>query len=222
MEEKKIDNNEEIINNKEIPSLNMNNNNMESLIENNKIYSIEKKHDDLLSFRKGGKKSGNDIKALCDKISNLLQNHEIESNKREEEKKTDFKKMFMKTTEKELEIFETERLKKKESFENLHTIKETEEDNNNKDKNNENEKCLSKVICTLSKIEGGYATFVSSNDLIFILPSLFIPKDLIPGNSYIFELCELELAENKINKVNQIHNFYSKEIVEEINNEKNE
>jgi hypothetical protein len=128
----------------------------------------------------------------------------------------------MKTTEKELEIFETERLKKKESFENLHTIKETEEDNNNKDKNNENEKCLSKVICTLSKIEGGYATFVSSNDLIFILPSLFIPKDLIPGNSYIFELCELELAENKINKVNQIHNFYSKEIVEEINNEKNE
>ena len=221
MEEKKIDNNEEIINNKEIPSLNMNNNNMESLIENHKIYSIEKKHDDLLSFRKGGKKSGNDIKALCDKISNLLQNHEIESNKREEEKKTDFKKMFMKTTEKELEIFETERLKKKESFENLHTIKETEEDNNNKDENNENEKCLSKVICTLSKIEGGYATFVSSNDLIFILPSLFIPKDLIPGNSYIFELCELELAENKINKVNQIHNFYSKEIVEEIN-EKNE
>ena len=221
MEEKKIDNNEEIINNKEIPSLNMNNNNMESLIENNKIYSIEKKHDDLLSFRKGGKKSGNDIKALCDKISNLLQNHEIESNKREEEKKTDFKKMFMKTTEKELEIFETERLKKKESFENLHTIKETEEDNNNKDENNENEKCLSKVICTLSKIEGGYATFVSSNDLIFILPSLFIPKDLIPGSSYIFELCELELAENKINKVNQIHNFYSKEIVEEIN-EKNE
>ena len=130
--------------------------------------------------------------------------------------------MFMKTTEKELEIFETERLKKKESFENLHTIKETEEDNNNKDENNENEKCLSKVICTLSKIEGGYATFVSSNDLIFILHSLFIPKDLIPGNSYIFELCELELAENKINKVNQIHNFYSKEIVEEINNEKNE
>ena len=222
MEEKKIDNNEEIINNKEIPSLNMNNNNMENQNENNKIYSIEKKHDDLLSFRKGGKKSGNDIKALCDKISNLLQNHEIESNKREEEKKNDFKKMFIKKKEKELEIFETERLKKKESFENLHTIKETEEDNNNKDENNENEKCLSKVICTLSKIEGGYATFVSSNDLIFILPSLFIPKDLIPGNSYIFELCELELAENKINKVNQIHNFYSKEIVEEINNEKNE
>ena len=221
MEEKKIDNNEEIINNKEIPSLNMNNNNMESLIENNKIYSIEKKHDDILSFRKGGKKSGNDIKALCDKISNLLQYHEIESNKRKKKKKTDFKKMFMKTTEKELEIFETERLKKKESFGNLHTIKETEEDNNNKDENNENEKCLSKVICTLSKIEGGYATFVSSNDLIFILPSLFIPKDLIPGSSYIFELCELELAENKINKVNQIHNFYSKEIVEEIN-EKNE
>ncbi len=198
-----------------------NNNNLDknsqAINNENKIYSIEKKHDDLLSFRKGGKKSGYDIEALCEKVSNLLINHEIEQNKIEKEKKTDFKKMFMKTTEKELEIFETERLKKKESFENLHTIKENEEDNNNKDENNENEKCLSKVICTLSKIEGGYATFVSSNDLIFVLPSLFIPKDLNPGSSYIFELCELEFAENKINKVNKIHNLYSKELIEEIN-----
>ena len=130
--------------------------------------------------------------------------------------------MFMKTTEKELEIFETERLKKKESFDNYEIFLENENNNinNEKEENNEKEKCLSKVICTLSKIEDGYATFVSSNDLIFILPSLFIPKDLNPGSSYIFELCELELAENKINKVNKIHNLYSKEIFEEI--EKND
>ena len=179
------------------------NNNVDNIFsslnnDNNKLYSIEKKHDDLLSFRKGEKKYGNDIEALCEKVSNVLKNHEIEPKNKEEEKKTDFKKMFMKTTEKELEIFESERLMKKNSFEN--EFKENQELNDlEKESNNENEKCLSKVICTLSKIEGGYATFVSSNDLIFVLPSLFIPKDLNPGSSYIFELCELEFAENKIN-----------------------
>ena len=203
-----------------ISSNNINNNvdNIFSTLnnDNNKLYSIEKKHDDLLSFRKGEKKYGNDIEALCEKVSNVLKNHEIEPKNKEEEKKTDFKKMFMKTTEKELEIFESERLIKKNSFEN--EFKENQELNDlEKESNNENEKCLSKVICTLSKIEGGYATFVSSNDLIFVLPSLFIPKDLNPGSSYIFELCELEFAENKINKVNKIHNLYSKELIEEIN-----
>ena len=72
---------------------NNNNNNSENNTQNinneNKIYSIEKKHDDLLSFRKGGKKNGYDIEALCEKVSNLLINHEIEQNKIEKEKKTD-------------------------------------------------------------------------------------------------------------------------------------
>ena len=184
---------------------NNNNDNVFTVLNNennNKIYSIEKKHDDLLSFRKGEKKSGNDIEALCKKVSNLLIKHEIEPIIIEKEKKSDFKKMFMKTTEKELEIFESERLIKKNSFENeFIEIKENELNKDNNESNNEKEKCLSKVICTLSKIEGGYATFVSDNDLIFILPSLFIPKDLNLGTSYIFELCELEYAENKINKV---------------------
>ena len=140
--------------------------------------------------------------------------------------------MFMKTTEKELEIFESERLIKKESFENINEKENNEdiiENENNEDNklninsnDNDNEKCLSQVICTLSKIEGGYATFVSSNDLIFVLPSLFIPKDLNPGSSYIFELCELEYAENKINQVNKIHKMYSKELVEEINDKSND
>ena len=207
-------------------------NNSQAINNENKIYSIEKKHDDLLSFRKGGKKSGYDIEALCEKVSNLLINHEIEQNKIEKEKKTDFKKMFMKTTEKELEIFESERLIKKESFENINEKENNEdiiENENNEDNklninsnDNDNEKCLSKVICTLSKIEGGYATFVSSNDLIFVLPSLFIPKDLNPGSSYIFELCELEYAENKINQVNKIHKMYSKDLVEEINDKNND
>jgi hypothetical protein len=202
------------------------NNNVDNIFsslnnDNNKLYSIEKKHDDLLSFRKGEKKYGNDIEALCEKVSNVLKNHEIEPKNKEEEKKTDFKKMFMKTTEKELEIFESERLIKKNSFEN--EFKENQELNDlEKESNSENEKCLSKVICTLSKIEGGYATFVSSNDLIFVLPSLFIPKDLNPGSSYIFELCELEYAENKINQVNKIHKMYSKDLVEEINDKNND
>jgi hypothetical protein len=207
-------------------------NNSQAINNENKIYSIEKKHDDLLSFRKGGKKNGYDIEALCEKVSNLLINHEIEQNKIEKEKKTDFKKMFMKTTEKELEIFESERLIKKESFENINEKENNEdiiENENNEDNklninsnDNDNEKCLSQVICTLSKIEGGYATFVSSNDLIFVLPSLFIPKDLNPGSSYIFELCELEYAENKINQVNKIHKMYSKDLVEEINDKNND
>ena len=123
-----------------ISSNNINNNvdNIFSTLnnDNNKLYSIEKKHDDLLSFRKGEKKYGNDIEALCEKVSNVLKNHEIEPKNKEEEKKTDFKKMFMKTTEKELEIFESERLMKKNSFEN--EFKENQELNDlEKESNNE-------------------------------------------------------------------------------------
>jgi hypothetical protein len=201
------------------------------------VEEINDKNND--SINNNNKKELSIIDILTQKVNKTL----IDSNKRkrnklsdtnikyyeEERKNLDF---FKKSVEKELEIFESERLIKKESFENINEKENNEdiiENENNEDNklninsnDNDNEKCLSQVICTLSKIEGGYATFVSSNDLIFVLPSLFIPKDLNPGSSYIFELCELEYAENKINQVNKIHKMYSKDLVEEINDKNND
>ena len=231
-----IKNNKETINKLNIDNNNNNDNDDNKIIENN------------LSFRK--KNSLNEILNLNNKITKILKNHEIKKPiKSEIEDQTNFKKLFKKTLEKEIEIFESENyeFQKNDSISNNNSFSDKNLNLENKnlkksdsysslnnnlnrnsfdsdDENNGNNKYLNKVICTLSKIENGNATFVSSDDLIFILPSLFIPKDLNIGTSYIFELSELEYAENKINKVNKIHNLYSKEIVGEIyeNEDKND
>ena len=53
--------------------------------------------------------------------------------------------------------------------------------------NNEpKEKYLNSVICTLSLIDRGKAVFVSQDDMIFVLPSLFVPKNLKVGITYIY------------------------------------
>jgi hypothetical protein len=71
------------------------------------------------------------------------------------------------------------------------------------------EKYLSKIVCTLSRIERGRAIFVSNDDLIFVLPSLFVPKNLIVGHTYIFRISEFAKFQNKFVNVQNIHKKYS-------------
>ena len=219
-----IQNNKETINKFKIDN-NNNDNNSNKILENN------------LSFRK--KNSLNDILYFNNKITTILKNHEIKKPKKPQiEEQTDFKKLFKKTLEKEIEIFESENfelpkidsnnnsfseknfdnkiLKKSDSYSSLNNnINKNSFDS--EDENNGNNKYLNKVICTLSKIENGNATFVSSDDLIFILPSLFIPKDLNIGSTYIFKLYEVNQAENKQERIQLIHASLAKENIEDEN-----
>ena len=228
--------NNNIKNNKEtINKLNIDNNNNNNDTDDNKII------ENNLSFRK--KNSLNEILNLNNKITKILKNHEIKKPiKSENEDQTNFKKLFKKTLEKEIEIFESENyefpknetnsnnnsfsdknlnldnkiLKKSDSYSSLNNnLNRNSFDSD--DENNGNNKYLNKVICTLSKIENGNATFVSSDDLIFILPSLFIPKDLNIGSTYIFKLYEVNQAENKQEKIQLIHSSLAKENIEDEN-----
>lgn len=205
---------------------NNNDNNNNKILENN------------LSFRK--KNSLNDILYFNNKITKILKNHEITKPKNSGfEEQTDFKKLFKKTLEKEIEVFESENYEIPKTDSNNNSFSEKNFDNNkilkksdsysslnnninrnsfdSDDENNGNNKYLNKVICTLSKIENGNATFVSSDDLIFILPSLFIPKDLNIGSTYIFKLYEVNQAENKQERIQLIHASLAKENVEDEN-----
>ena len=198
------------------------------------VFHVKSQNTDNLSFRttdEKGHSNHNNIDQLCNKVSSLLKNHQIKDSPApelelsEKNKESEIKKLFVKKTEKELEVFESERfdlngnndssVDSQESFQNITNS------NNNKNNNapsekeskdsNSNRKYLNKVICTLSKNESGFATFVSKDDLIFVLPSLFIPSNLNVGNTYVFKLAEVDQAQNKIDKVNSIHNYYSHE-----------
>lgn len=175
---------------------------------------INHTHNDAnLSFRTQDGKNNHEIdeiEKLCSRVSEVLKLHECERKPKKEQETVDYKKIFFKKNEKELEVFESEREVKDEP--NIHLSSESE---NSEDYDMINSyhksKSLSKVICTLSKIENGSATFVSKDDLIFVLPSFFIPKNLNIGNTYMFKLNELDQANNKLNKVNTIHKYYSQD-----------
>ena len=82
--------------------------------------------------------------------------------------------------------------------------------------NNEpKEKYLNSVICTLSLIDRGKAVFVSQDDMIFVLPSLFVPKNLKVGNTYMFKVSEY-LNFNK--KTKEIYNLQKQYLKEDNNN----
>ncbi len=82
--------------------------------------------------------------------------------------------------------------------------------------NNEpKEKYLNSVICTLSLIDRGKAVFVSQDDMIFVLPSLFVPKNLKVGNTYMFKVSEF-LNFNK--KTKEIYNLQKQYLKEDNNN----
>lgn len=177
--------------------------------------TIKKQGVDNLSFRTSdGKPKNNrcEPEFINERVSYLLKNNLIKNEgsdkKDNRDKEEDFKRLFAKKNEKELEVFESERVETNKSFSsrnNEDNTNQIEDDNSSRHSNN----ILSKVICTLSKIENGFATFVSTDDLIFVLPSLFIPSNLNVGNTYIFKLCEVDQAENKIAKVSAIHQIYS-------------
>ena len=247
-EKNELNNNNNNINKETINKFDINNNNDKNEINNNKYL------DNNISFR--NKNSCNDFSYFNNKITKILKNHEIKNNKnlQLEEPQPDFKKLFKKSTEKEIEVFESEQyefsriesnnnsfseqnnnnnnnnnnqtektqknntLKNSDSYSSLNNnLNRNSFDSNSEDQNNGNNKYLNKVICTLSKIENGNATFVSTDDLIFILPSLFIPKDLNIGSTYIFKLYEVNQAENKQERIQLIHSAFAKENIEDEN-----
>lgn len=69
---------------------------------------------------------------------------------------------------------------------------------------NRKETFLSSIICTLSHIEKGKAIFVSAEDFIFVLPALFVPRNLHVGNTYSFRISEYEKFTNKIANIAEI------------------
>ena len=78
--------------------------------------------------------------------------------------------------------------------------------------NNEpKEKYLNSVICTLSLIDKGKAVFVSQDDMIFVLPSLFVPKNLKVGNTYMFKVSEFLNFNKKTKEIYNLQKQYLKE-----------
>ena len=98
--------------------------------------------------------------------------------------------VFKKKTEKELEIFESER---KEQY----------------SKNNKN--ILINVDCTLSDLTLGKGTFVTKDDLILNLPSNFLNKTKFEdiGNSYSINITEINRLIPSDEFISNLHSFYS-------------
>ena len=78
------------------------------------------------------------------------------------------------------------------------------EDNTNEEK----EKYINTIVCTLSLLEKGKAIFVSKDDMIFVLPSLFVPKNLKVGNTYMFIVGEYENYHEKSSYIREIQKKY--------------
>ena len=76
------------------------------------------------------------------------------------------------------------------------------------DDNCKKEKYINTIICTLSLLEKGKAIFVSQDDMIFVLPSLFVPKNLKVGNTYMFIVSEYENYFQKSQNIQEIQRKY--------------
>jgi hypothetical protein len=72
------------------------------------------------------------------------------------------------------------------------------------------EKYLNTIICTLSMLEKGKAIFVSQDDMIFVLPSFFVPKNLKIGNTYKFKVKEYLQYSKKTDEIQEIQQKYAK------------
>ena len=77
-------------------------------------------------------------------------------------------------------------------------------------KNENKDKYLNTIICTLSILETGKAIFVSQDDMIFILPSFFVPKNLKIGNTYKFKVKEYFQYSKKTEEIQEIQQKYVK------------
>jgi hypothetical protein len=136
--------------------------------------------------------------------------------------------------EEEEEEDEDERIKKEKNiFWNLKTnIEETETSDKNRSRsankkssnksniesnNGSKEIYLSSITCTLSHIEKGKAIFVSTDDFIFVLPALFVPRNLNVGNTYNFRISEFKKFKSKIINVGEIQKKYTNNKFRNIN-----
>ncbi len=72
------------------------------------------------------------------------------------------------------------------------------------------EKYLNTIICTLSMFDKGKAIFVSQDDMIFVLPSFFVPKNLKIGNTYKFKVKEYFQYSKKTDEIQEIQQKYAK------------
>jgi hypothetical protein len=79
----------------------------------------------------------------------------------------------------------------------------TSSTNNSFHNNSSASKIVSKVTGTFSMLDKGKAVFVSSDDYIFVLPALFIPQNLVVGNSYMFKIYEIDKLNNRMNNINE-------------------
>ena len=98
--------------------------------------------------------------------------------------------VFKKNTEKELEIFESER---KEEF------------------SKKNKNILINVDCTLSDLTLGKGTFVTKDDLILNLPSCFLNKTKCEdiGNTYLINITEINRLIPTDEFISKLHSYYS-------------
>ena len=98
--------------------------------------------------------------------------------------------VFKKNTEKELEIFESER---KEEF------------------SKKNKNILINVDCTLSDLTLGKGTFVTKDDLILNFPSSFLNKTKCEdiGNTYLINITEINRLIPTDEFISKLHLYYS-------------
>jgi len=83
---------------------------------------------------------------------------------------------------------------------------------NHKSKKSDKESPISNFKGTLSKIEKGYAIFVTTDDVIMLLPSFLIPRNLGIGDTFSFKIFEVQKYNNKVNNIYDIQKKYTKPI----------
>ena len=130
--------------------------------------------------------------------SNSIDNDNIEINEKNSEEEENEKNVFWNlNSNKDKNINEN-------NFDNL------KENKNENFKEENKEKYLNTIICTLSMLEKGKAIFVSQDDMIFVLPSFFVPKNLKIGNTYKFRVKEYFQYSKKSDEIQEIQQKYAK------------
>ena len=151
------------------------------------------------SFRDKEESNKDDIN-LIDKITQKVNQTLLKSTQKNHKNKPinienydndkNFIDVFKKNTEKELEIFESER---KEEF------------------SKKNKNILINVDCTLSDLTLGKGTFVTKDDLILNLPSCFLNKTKCEdiGNTYLINITEINRLIPTDEFISKLHSYYS-------------
>ena len=130
--------------------------------------------------------------------SNSIDNDNIEINEKNSEEEENEKNVFW-----NLNSHKDKNINEK-YFDNL------KENKNENFKEENKEKYLNTIICTLSMLEKGKAIFVSQDDMIFVLPSFFVPKNLKIGNTYKFRVKEYFQYSKKSDEIQEIQQKYAK------------